>query len=110
MNLSGLKFTITGNLNFLMPWFGLLGCASLHPCLYCNIERRKGVWTKKEDHQLRTLGRIEFMTASWVEKGSKTTTALNSHFESCVGNVTAWGKRERPDSTVLEKCAPPSVH
>ena len=64
VNLSGLRFTITGDFKFLMPWFGLLGCGSIHPCLYCNIERRKGVWTEKEDHELRTLGRIEFLTAA----------------------------------------------
>ena len=109
VNLSGLKFTVTGDFKFLMPWFGLLGCASIHPCLYCNIERRKGVWTKKEDHQLRTLGRIEFMTAAWIEKGRKRTTAVTSQFESCIGPVTAWSKGDGPETTVLEKCAP-SVH
>ena len=110
VDLSGLKFTITGDFKFLMPWFGLLGCGSTHPCLYCNIERRKGVWIEKEDHQLRTLGRIESMTAAWVENGSKKTTASTSKFESCVGTVAAWGEGDMPDTTVLDKCAPPSVH
>ena len=40
LNLTGLKFTITGDFKFLMPWFGLLGCSSVHPCLYCNSQRR----------------------------------------------------------------------
>jgi hypothetical protein len=42
LNLASLKFTITGDFKFLMPWFGLLGCSSVHPCLYFNMERRKG--------------------------------------------------------------------
>ena len=44
VDLSGLRFTITGDFKFLMAWFGLLGCSSVHPCLYCNMERRKGEW------------------------------------------------------------------
>ena len=55
LNLTGLKFTITGDFKFLMPWFGLLGCSSVHPCLYCNRERRKGKWEAKEETELRTL-------------------------------------------------------
>ena len=43
VNLAGLKFTMTGDFKFPMHWFGLLGCSSVHPCLYCNKERRKGV-------------------------------------------------------------------
>jgi hypothetical protein len=56
VNLAGLKFTITGNFKILMPWFGLLGCSSVHPCLYCNMERRKGEWIESGRVELRTLG------------------------------------------------------
>ena len=114
VNLTGLKFTITGDFKFLMPWFGLLGCSSVHPCLYCNQERRKGEWVKKKDNEvgveLRTLGGIESMTGGWMEKGSKKTTAWTSQYESCVGTVTVWGDGDTPQTTVLDKCAPPTVH
>ena len=114
VNLTGLKFTITGDFKFLIPWFGLLGCSSVHPCLYCNQERRKGEWVKKKDNEvgveLRTLGGIESMTGGWMEKGSKKTTAWTSQYESCVGTVTVWGDGDTPQTTVLDKCAPPTVH
>ena len=112
VNLTGLKFTITGDFKLLMPWFGLLGCGSVHPCLYCNMERRKGVWVAKEGTvvELRTFGAIEANTAGWIGSGSKRTTAWTSKFESCVGVVTVWGEGDTPETTVLEKCAPPTVH
>lgn len=110
LNLTGLKFTITGDFKFLMPWFGLLGCSSVHPCLYCNSERRKGKWEAKEGTELRTLGGIEIMAGEWIEAGSKNTTAWTSKFESCVGMVTVWGVDDTPLTTVLDKCAPPTVH
>ena len=110
INLSGIKFNMTGDFKFLMAWFGLLGCSSVHPCLYCNMERRKGKWVVKDDVELRTLGRIEIMTDGWMEAGSKKKTAWTSNFESCVGMVTVWGEGDTPQTTVLDKCAPPTVH
>ena len=112
VKLAGLRFKITGDFKFLMPWFGLLGCSSVHPCLYCNKERRKGEWIEKEGTavELRTLGGIETMAAAWMEAGSKRTTAWTSKFESSVGMVTVWGEGDTPMTTVLDKCAPPTVH
>ena len=112
VDLSGLRFTITGDFKFLMAWFGLLGCSSVHPCLYCNMERRKGEWVVKEGDtvELRTLGRIETMTSGWMGAGSKKTTSWTSKYESCVGFVTVWGEGDTPETTVLDKCAPPTVH
>ena len=112
VKLAGLRFKMTGDFKFLMPWFGLLGCSSVHPCLYCNKERRKGEWIEKEGTavELRTLGGIETMAAAWMEAGSKRTTAWTSKFESSVGMVTVWGEGDTPMTTVLDKCAPPTVH
>lgn len=110
VNLAGLKFTITGDFKFLMPWFGLIGCSSVHPCLYCNMERRKGDWIETGGVELRTLGGIESMTAGWMEKGGIRSTTWTSKFESCVGSVTVWGDGDTPQTTVLDKCAPPTVH
>ena len=116
LNLEGLKFSITGDFKFLMAWFGLLSNSSVHPCLYCNKERRKGEWLDKDSQgqekvvELRTLGGIETMTAAWIAAGSKRTTAWTSRFESCVGMVTVWGEGDTPQTTVLDKCTPPSVH
>ena len=74
------------------------------------MERRKGKWAVKDDVELRTLGRIETMTDGWMEAESKKTTAWTSKFESCVGMVTVWGEGDTPQTTVLDKCAPPTVH
>jgi hypothetical protein len=48
---------ITGDLKFLMPIFGLKGCSSCNPCLYCNGPRTKGEW-RLDDAQLRTFGNL----------------------------------------------------
>ena len=103
---------MTGDFKFLMPWFGLLGCSSLHPCLYCNKERRKCVLKVKEGTvvEQRTFGGIEVRADAWMEAVSKKTTAWTSKFESCVGMVTVWGEGDTPLTTVLDKCAPPTVH
>ena len=50
------------------------------------------------------------MAGEWIEAGSKNTTAWTSKFESCVGMVTVWGVDDTPLTTVLDKCAPPTVH
>ena len=60
--------------------------------------------------ELRTLGGIESMTAGWMEKGGIRSTTWTSKFESCVGTVTVWGDGDTPQTTVLDKCAPPTVH
>ena len=112
LNLESLEYTITGDFKFLMPCFGLLSCNAVHPCLYCNGERRKGKWITRQDavRELRTFGGIEANTSGWIEAGSKKSTMWTSKFESCVGRVTVWGKGDTPEKTVLDKCAPPSVH
>ena len=62
VQLSTLKYTMTGDLHFLMPIFGLLPCGSSNPCLYCPLERRKvrgvAVW-QSEQVALRTFGSLE---------------------------------------------------
>ena len=58
----------------------------------------------------RTFGGIEVRADAWMEAVSKKTTAWTSKFESCVGMVTVWGEGDTPLTTVLDKCAPPTVH
>ena len=62
VDLSSLKFKVTGDLHFLMPLFGLMGCGSSNPCLYCPLERRKvggkAAWEARQV-ELRTVGSLE---------------------------------------------------
>ena len=85
VNLSSLKFIMTGDYKLLMPSFGLMTCSSTHPCLYCVRSRVKGVWEEVEDSgdALRTFGRIELMATSYIESGSIKSTYWTSKFESC---------------------------
>ena len=63
VQLSTLKFKVTGDLHFLMPIFGLMGCGSSNPCLYCPLERRKvggvAAWEEGVQVDLRTFGSLD---------------------------------------------------
>ena len=109
LKLDQMDFQITGDLKFLMPCYGLKGCSSLHPCLFCCQMRRKGVWSGPPD--LRTFANL----AEQVEKlpedpGRRNKTAVTAGTQSVVGDVlvrTAW---DADDKTVLSKTGMPSVH
>ena len=60
--------------------------------------------------ELRPVGRIEFMTSGWRGAGSNKTTSWTSNYESCIGMSTVWGEGDTQETTLLDKCAPPTVH
>ena len=112
VNLHSLQFIMTGDYKLLMPSFGLMSCSSTHPCLYCARSRVKGVWEEVDEtcDVLRTFSRIEIMSSSWMEAGSKDTTYWTSKFESCTGPILVWGQGDTPETRVLDKVTPPTVH
>ena len=75
VQLSSLQFRITGDLHFLMPIFGLLGCGSSNPCLFCEAERRRigglATWEPQEQVQLRSFGRLEMNYEGWMHEGGQ---------------------------------------
>ena len=50
------------------------------------------------------------MTSSWMEAGSRDTTYWTSQFESCTGPILVWGQGDTPETRVLDKVTPPTVH
>ena len=112
VNINSIRFIMTGAYKLLMPTFGLMSCSSTHPCLYCARSRIKGVWQEVQSNSdiLRTYGRIETMTASWKQSGSKQKTYWTSKFESCTGSVLVCGEGDSPSTRILDKLTPPTVH
>lgn len=102
-------YKLTGDLKLLMPSFGLKGCSSLHPCLFCTQMRKKGQWVGP--YQLRTFGNIREQFESLPEDPKKrTATATTANTQSVVGPVLVQSVFDEDDKTVLEKVGMPGVH
>ena len=113
VNISSVKFIMTGDYKLLMPSFGLMSCSSTHPCLYCARSRIKGLWQEDvdpRDDMLRTFARNEIMYGDWNDAGAVHTTHFTSQFESVTGPVLVWGKDDTPSTRILDKVTPPTVH
>ena len=110
VELSRLPFKITGDLHFIMPCFGLLGCSSSNPCVYCPRERRRlgGVAKWEEgDVELRTLGSLNQNYADWFEEGQRDGAQFTRKFKSVAGPILVEGAGDSFSTLVLDK-APPS--
>ena len=113
MELSKLSFKITGDLHFIMPCLGLLGCGSSNPCPYCPRERRKvgGVakWEEGEV-ELRTLGSLNQNYANWYEEGQRAGAEHTRKFKSVAGPILIEGVGDTFDILVLDKVPPCTLH
>ena len=96
-----------------MPCFGLLGCGSSNPCLYCPRERRKvgGVakWEEGEV-ELRTIGSLNVNYAGWYEEGQRDGAQFTRKFKSVALPLLVEGVGDGFDSLVLDKAPPCALH
>ena len=104
---NSVPYRVTGDLKFLHPLFGLKGCSSLHPCIFCNTLRQKGEWM--EGGELRTFGSLENQFQKLPADGRRTTT-ITRQTESVVGPVLVRCEDDTDEKTVLAKVGMPSVH
>ena len=109
IGVNSVPYRVTGDLKFLHPLFGLKGCSSLHPCLFCNQLRQKGKWSEEDEVQLRTFGSLEEQFNKLPANG-QTTTAITRKTESVVGPVLVRCEDDLDDKTILAKVGMPSVH
>ena len=99
-----------------MPCFGLMGCGSSNPCLYCPLERRKvggvAAWEKAEEVELRTFGSLNMNYASWLDlRGGIERVEFTREFKSVTaGPVLVEGVGDTFDTKVLEKSPPCALH
>ena len=113
VELSRLPFKITGDLHFIMPCFGLLGCSSSNPCVYCPRERRRigGVAKWEEgDVELRTLGSLNQNYADWFEEGQRDGAQFTRKFKSVAGPILVEGAGDSFSTLVLDKAPPCALH
>ena len=109
VGVNSVPYTVTGDLKFLHPLFGLKGCSSLHPCLFCNQLRQKGKWDEENEVQLRTFGGLDEQFNKLPDNG-KTTTAITRQTESVIGECLVRCEDDMDEKTVLAKVGMPSVH
>ena len=99
-----------------MPIFGLMGCGSSNPCLYCPLERRRvggvAAWEEAEEVELRSFGSLNMNYASWMDlRGGCERAEFTREFKSATaGPVLVEGVGDTFDTTVLEKSPPPALH
>ena len=97
-----------------LPCFGLMGCGSSNPCLYCPLERRKvGGVSAWEDAEvgLRTFGSLNMNYASWLDlREGVEKTEFTREFKSVTGHVLVEGVGDTFDTSVLDKCPPCALH
>ena len=97
-----------------MPCFGLMGCGSSNPCLYCPLERRRvgGVSTwENAEVGLRTFGSLDMNYSSWLDlRGGCERVEFTREFKSVTGQVLVEGVGDTWDTTILDKTPPCALH
>lgn len=106
VGLSRLPYTFTGDLKLLNIVAGIMSGSSKHPCVYCDVERVKGVWGK--EGELRTFRSITEQYENWKEDGCMTDRA--KLFKNCVGNPLLQAPDDDPDTKLIVKMPPPALH
>ena len=106
VGLSRLPYTFTGDLKLLNIVAGIMSGSAKHPCVYCDVERVKGVWGKKGE--LRTFRSITEQYENWCEDGCKTDRA--KLFKNCVGNPLLQAPDDDPDTKIIVRMPPPALH
>ena len=98
-----------------MPIFGLLGCGSSNPCLFCEAERRRigglATWEPQEQVQLRSFGRLEMNYEGWMHEGGQEGANSTRPWKSvAAGHNIAEGVGDTWDTLLLDKAPPCPLH
>ena len=106
VGLHRLPYTFTGDLKLLNIVAGIMSGSAKHPCVYCDVERVKGVWGKQG--KLRTFRTITEQYECWQRAGGRADKA--KLFKNCIGKPLLQAPDDDPDIMLLVRMPPPALH
>ena len=106
VKLGQLHYKFTGDFKMLNIVAGIMSASARCPCVYCDVERVKGVWGKK--WEMRTFQNIRENCEAWLAAGGQARKA--KQFKSCVEKPLLESPGDNPETLLLVKMPPPALH
>ena len=102
-------YTQTGDFKALNIMLGMMSCASLCGCCYCDAKRSAKEWSDG-GAQLRSAANLAENVAQYEKYGGGDKMKAKDLSANCIEKAMLFDEDDDPNTTVLLKCPPPALH